>query len=158
MSIILGLAASQDRKVGTAALRYFLDNLSVRYPEYDPNNFGQIAFVPSLKDQKPYMAKPSEVCTPVLVALASSYAHVQVYASPEWATMGFATIDPSLRGDALSKLKIREHPPTAALVNLLQRSPPPNDTIAREWFSVLAGRIAGMFVVEYWRACIDVHH
>lgn len=61
LPVVLELASSQDETVREAALRYFLDNVLVKYPDYDPNNFGQIAFIPSVKDQKPYMAKPSEV-------------------------------------------------------------------------------------------------
>ncbi|KZT69065.1 hypothetical protein DAEQUDRAFT_751065 [Daedalea quercina L-15889] len=125
LSVILELAASPDQKVRPVALRYFLDSLTTRYQDYDPSNFSQIAFIPALKSQQPYMAKPSEV-----------------YASSEWASLGFATVDPSLRADALLRLKIREHPPTAALVHLLQISPPSNDAVAREWFGVLASRIA----------------
>ncbi|KAH9934863.1 uncharacterized protein B0H18DRAFT_1114703 [Fomitopsis serialis] len=125
LPVLLGLAASQDQKIRTAALRYFLDNVTTKYSDYDPNNFSQIAYIPAVKDRKPHMAKPSEV-----------------YASPEWAALGFAIIDPSVQADALPKLKVREHPPTAALVNLLQKSPPSNDNVARDWFGVLAGRIA----------------
>ncbi|TFY51778.1 hypothetical protein EVJ58_g10387 [Rhodofomes roseus] len=125
LHVILGLAASADQKVRTVALRYFLDSVATKYSDYDPNNFSQIAFIPAVKDGKPYMAKPSEV-----------------YASSEWASLGFSTVDPSLKADALTKLKIHEHPPTAALVNLLQTSPPSNEASAREWFGVLAGRIA----------------
>lgn len=132
-----------------------MDNISVKYLDYDPNNFGQIAFIPSIKDQKPYMAKPSEVSIPALAALAEPHGQFQVYASVEWASLGFATIEPNIRADALSKLKIREHPPTAALVKLLQRSPPSDAATAREWFSVLAGRIAGVFVPQSPRISID---
>lgn len=158
LQVILGLAASPDQKVRTVALRYFLDNLAMKYVDYDPNNFSQIAFVPAVKDHKPYMAKPSEVSSAHYVPTSGrEHSLFQVYASSEWTSLGFPTVDPSLKADALTKLKIREHPPTAELVNLLQKTPPANDAIAREWFAVLAGRIAGSFMTRDPRLLLTSH-
>lgn len=52
-------------------------------------------------------------------------------------------IDPLIRDIAVSKLKLNSHPPTSEIVALLERSPPSDDTTARQWFEVLSGRVPG---------------
>jgi hypothetical protein len=52
-------------------------------------------------------------------------------------------VDPLLRDVAESKLKLNNHPPTSEIVALLERSPPGDDTTARQWFEVLSGRVPG---------------
>jgi hypothetical protein len=47
LEVIVGLCASNDLNVRPIALRYFLDNVSTRYPQYDPANFGDVSFIPS---------------------------------------------------------------------------------------------------------------
>lgn len=66
---------------------------------------------------------------------------MQVYLSPEWATLGFIVTAPSLKGEALANLKVQEHPPGTRLVNLLKTSPPPTEEIAKNWFTILASRV-----------------
>lgn len=70
----------------------------------------------------------------------------KVFTNSDWALLGFAVVQPTLRQDDMtSKLNIREHPPTAQLVSLLERQPPKDHETAQQWFSVLAGRIARAF-------------
>ncbi|CDO69004.1 hypothetical protein BN946_scf184834.g11 [Trametes cinnabarina] len=57
---IVGLAASQDEKVRSAAFKYLLDNYATRYADYDPAAFANVAFIPAVKDGKPCLAKPLE--------------------------------------------------------------------------------------------------
>jgi hypothetical protein len=52
-------------------------------------------------------------------------------------------VDPTFRGDAASKLKLINHPPTSKLVRLLEGSPPGDEATARQWFQVLSGRVSG---------------
>ena len=59
-------------------------------------------------------------------------------------------VDPLLRDVAASKLKLNIHPPTSEIVALLERSPPTDDTTARQWFEVLSGRVPGT-VSELYR-------
>jgi len=59
--------------------------------------------------------------------------------------MGFLVVHPSIQQDAVGKLKLKEHPPPALLVDLLNSTPPKNDVEARKWFGILAGRIAGNY-------------
>ena len=52
-------------------------------------------------------------------------------------------MDPSLHDGAPSKLKLKKHPATSDLVTLLERSPPGDEAIARQWFEVLSSRVPG---------------
>jgi Protein of unknown function (DUF3684) len=65
--------------------------------------------------------------------------------SPEWAHLGFLVVDPSIQAEAVTMLKLQHHPPTSLLVELLAKTPPKDDSQARKWFGILAGRIAGKF-------------
>ncbi|KAI0933780.1 hypothetical protein AcW1_005516 [Taiwanofungus camphoratus] len=122
---ILNLAASTNENVRTAALKYFLDNVTTKYPNYDPADFAELPYIPALRGDEPCMAKPFEV-----------------YASPMWALLHFLIVKLSLKNEALTKLKIQEHPPTSRLVSLLEKSPPQNEVVARQWFEAMASRIS----------------
>lgn len=50
-----------------------------------------------------------------------------------------------LDAEAVTKLKIKPHPESSALVSLLEKTPPKDEATARHWFSTLAGHITGMF-------------
>ncbi|KAF8270077.1 hypothetical protein EI94DRAFT_1723808 [Lactarius quietus] len=121
---LLNITASDNQTLREKALTFFLDNLSSKYSDYDPNNYRDLAFVPAVRGSEKVLAKPFEL-----------------YASPEWAALGFLVVDPLLRDDAASKLKLTSHPPTSEIVALLERSPPKDDTTARQWFEVLSGRV-----------------
>jgi hypothetical protein len=58
-------------------------------------------------------------------------------------------VDPQLPDGAAVKLKLKNHPPTSELVTLLERFPPGDETIARQWFEVLSGRVPGRVVHLY---------
>lgn len=66
-----------------------------------------------------------------------------MFAGPEWAALGFAVVDSILLDGATVKLKLNKHPPTSELVSLLERFPPEDEAIARQWFEVLSGRVPG---------------
>ena len=61
LSEILNLAASDDPTVRIKALTFFLDNLSDKYHDYDPENFRDLAFVPSVIGSEKLLSKPFEV-------------------------------------------------------------------------------------------------
>ena len=52
-------------------------------------------------------------------------------------------MDPQLIDGAAVKLKLKNYPPTSELVTLLERFPPGDEAIARQWFEVLSGRVPG---------------
>jgi hypothetical protein len=73
LSEILRIAASDDPTVRTKALTFFLDNISVKYPDYDPNNFQDLAFVPAVRGSEKVLAKPLEVRDQIPQRFLSSY-------------------------------------------------------------------------------------
>lgn len=66
----------------------------------------------------------------------------QVFAAPEWAALGFTIVEPNLREEVVTKLKIDLHPPPSRLVALLEKAPPAQ-SVARVWFETLASRTGG---------------
>lgn len=78
--------------------------------------------------------------TPTLIQIV-----LQVFSSHEWALLGFLITPPTLPADAPIKLKISERPKPFALISLLEKSPPKDEATARQWFSALAGHVAGLF-------------
>ena len=58
-------------------------------------------------------------------------------------------MDPQLPDGAAVKLKLKHHPPASELVTLLERSPPGDEEIARQWFEVLSGRVPGSVLHLY---------
>ena len=58
---IIRIAASDNLTVRTKAFTFFLDNLSVKYSDYDPHNFRDVAFIPAVLGSEKVLAKPFEV-------------------------------------------------------------------------------------------------
>ncbi|KZT22896.1 hypothetical protein NEOLEDRAFT_1137233 [Neolentinus lepideus HHB14362 ss-1] len=122
MEVIINLAASPDTGVRKAAMKYFLDNFAARYSDYIPDRFADKAFIPTRDGN---LAKPGEV-----------------FVNSDWEKLDYRIVDDNIRNDALTKLKIHEHPHPSALVSLLQRKSPRTEAVASEWFAVLASRIS----------------
>ena len=141
MDVILGIAA-KDGPQGAAALNYFLDNYERRYMDYTANNHGNIAFIPAIHRGEKKLVKPLEV-----------------FSNLDWQLLGFPILDPSLtrRQDAITRLKIVEHPPTNDLVHLLETSPPTTKDQACEWFGILSRRISGLCDVWLDKYDTDLH-
>lgn len=55
----------------TRALSFFLDNVSVKYSDYDPYNFRDLAFVPAVLGSEKALAKPLEVRDLILLLFSS---------------------------------------------------------------------------------------
>lgn len=126
LPIILKLAADEDETLRSAALQYFLDNLS-KYPDYNPSSFNGLDFVPAVRaDGTNTMGSPGKV-----------------FVDPDAALLGFLTVHASIRDVAIDKLKLQRSPPTSMLLPLLENLPPQDPALARKWFEVLAGRLSG---------------
>lgn len=67
---ILHIASSDNATVRTKALKFFLDNLYDMYPDYNPLNFREFAFVPAVRGSEKVLAKPLEVGDPPLSLLS----------------------------------------------------------------------------------------
>lgn len=128
--IILGIAAKVEPQ-RTVALNYFLDNYVQKYSDYTAEAQANIAFVPAVHKGQRKLVKPLEV-----------------FSNPDWKHLDFPILDPSLRQDAANKLKIKDHPPTNQLVQLLEESPPSTQAQAREWFGILSRRVSGLCITK----------
>ncbi|KAJ7209538.1 hypothetical protein GGX14DRAFT_451864 [Mycena pura] len=132
LDVLIGLCASPDDKIRPIALKYLLDNMALRYTVYDPADFYEIPYIPALKDGKPVMGTPKDV-----------------FAKQEWSQLGYLVF--AQNSDAALRLKIQQHPSTARLVELLEKTPPKNEAEGRKWFTVLAGRISDFSNTELKR-------
>lgn len=124
LNTVLSIAASQNEEARSNALRYFLDNHSNRYAAYNSADFADLAFIPALRNGKPCLAKPNEV-----------------FARPEWSSLGFSIVSPELSQEDLVKLGIPDHPSSTLLVKLLTNTPPDDEEVAKQWFTLMAGHV-----------------
>jgi Protein of unknown function (DUF3684) len=119
-----------------------LDNISTYYKDYDPSDFGDVAFIPAMRNKMTCLETPKGV-SHGRSCQYRTHGRCQVCSNPEWATLGFSVTSQNLPADALAKLKIKQHPPTSQIVELLEKSPPKDGTEAKSWFDILSGRIHG---------------
>lgn len=133
--VILGIAANGEPQ-GPIALNFFLENAVLNYADYTPKAYANLAFVPAVHQGEKKLAKPLEV-----------------FSSPDWQLLGFPILDPALGGEAAYKLKVKEHPQTSQLVNLLKASPPITYAQASDWFGLLSRRTPGLCSV-YFSECM----
>ncbi|KIJ33557.1 hypothetical protein M422DRAFT_783144 [Sphaerobolus stellatus SS14] len=123
---VLNLAAGPDPKIRQASLKYLIEGLTTKYSHFDPTFWETIAFVPAQRpDGTKFLSKPLEVFT-----------------EREYATMGFATVDPQLVADWVTKLKLKPSPPINKILPVLKNSAPRDMTTARRWFELLATRLS----------------
>jgi hypothetical protein len=125
LDVLLSLAAGSDEPLRGKALRYFLDHFSKHYNNYKAVDFAHLAFVPALGGT---LAKPTEV-----------------FANSDWTKLGFTVVEPEHKEAAISKMKIREHPPSAMLISALQTRGPKTQEDAKDWFEALAPRLSCKF-------------
>lgn len=59
--------------------------------------------------------------------------------------MGFLVVSPSLSAEDVAKLGIRDYPPTKMLVDFICSTPPENEEVAKQWFSLMASHVTGTF-------------
>ncbi|KAK0461397.1 uncharacterized protein EV420DRAFT_1669612 [Desarmillaria tabescens] len=125
IDVLVNLCASPDEKIRATALKYLTDNVNTKYQDFDPKRFDQVAFIPAIRDSKLCLGTPEEV-----------------FANPDWAAFGFLVTPPTLSKEIVAKLKIPQHPPSQMIVSLLVKNVPRDESQARQWFEILAGRIA----------------
>ncbi|KAF5355265.1 hypothetical protein D9758_006047 [Tetrapyrgos nigripes] len=124
LNTLINLCASSTPDIRNSAFQYLIENVDTKYKDYKPVDYRNVKFIPALKDGAPYLATPDEV-----------------YSNQDWVAFGFPVIGPTAK-DVSLKLRIREHPPSAFLVDFLRNTPPKDAAQARRWFEVLAGRVA----------------
>ncbi|KAI9567656.1 hypothetical protein HD554DRAFT_2192361 [Boletus coccyginus] len=115
---IIELAASDEREIQRSALQYLLSNLETIYNAYKPEDFANIAFIPTKSGS---LARPNEV-----------------FASPVWERLGFKQASETLRRD-LSRLGVKDDPSVETIIEYFktpERTLPDLDTAAI-WFEHL---------------------
>ncbi|KAG9080781.1 hypothetical protein FRC06_006170, partial [Ceratobasidium sp. 370] len=135
LETILTLAAAVDVDKRALALKYFMDNHSTRYTNYQPQAFKHLSFVPAIKpDGTAFLTNPTSV-----------------YSNAECAVMDFNVVDPSLDKESIVKLQIASNPPTRMLLAGLLGTPPRDQALSRKYYEYLAGRIADFTPAELER-------
>ncbi|RXW23364.1 hypothetical protein EST38_g2483 [Candolleomyces aberdarensis] len=124
LGTIITLCTDQNPQIRTTALRYFLDNITTKYEQYDANDFANLAYIPALRNSEACLAKPKEV-----------------YSNAQWAGLNFLVLDPKHQKDA-SKLQVAAHPSPHQLVQLLRILPPKDAAEAERWFTVISTRLS----------------
>ncbi|PBK91347.1 hypothetical protein ARMGADRAFT_1013798 [Armillaria gallica] len=124
VDVLVNLCASPDEKIRTTALKYLTDNVNTKYQDFDPKRFDQVAFIPAIRDSKVCLGTPEEV-----------------FASPDWATFGFLVTPPTLSKEVVAKLKVPQHPSSQMIISFLVTNVPKDESQAKQWFEILAGRI-----------------
>ncbi|KAL4076679.1 hypothetical protein V8B97DRAFT_2021990 [Scleroderma yunnanense] len=124
LSTTIELCTSQDPSVRTAAIKYLCDNIPSKYSEYKPDDFVRFAFIPAENEDGPHLGTIREV-----------------FADPKWKLLGFSVVQSNYQQLAVSKLGVQEHPPASMLLSLLEKTPPQNESMARQWFGVLADHV-----------------
>ncbi|KAF8558574.1 hypothetical protein OG21DRAFT_1075395 [Imleria badia] len=121
---IIAQAGSSEPEVQRSALRYLLSNLETLYNAYKPDDFANVAFIPTKCGS---LARPNEV-----------------FASPMWEKLGFKQASEALCRD-LSRLGVKDDPSVDTIIEYLKT---PNHTLpdlntATTWFEhlFLHGRV-----------------
>ncbi|KAK0212970.1 hypothetical protein DFS33DRAFT_1285718 [Desarmillaria ectypa] len=125
IDVLVNLCASPDEKIRTTALKYLTDNMNTKYQDFNPKRFDQVAFIPAIRDSKICLGTPEEV-----------------FASSDWAAFAFLVTPPTLSKEIVAKLKVPQHPPSQMIVSFLVKNVARDESQAKQWFEILAGRIA----------------
>ncbi|KAI6015244.1 hypothetical protein F5J12DRAFT_816858 [Pisolithus orientalis] len=124
LGTIVQLCSSPDAAVRTVAFKYLCDNIPARYPDYTPDDFANVAFIPAENEDGFHLGTIREV-----------------FGDPQWKLLGFSVVQADNRKDVAGKLGVQEHPPASMLLSLLEKTPPQNEAMARQWFEILSERV-----------------
>jgi hypothetical protein len=142
-TIITLSSTAPDTTVRETAFKYLGDNLRSKYSHYDPDNFRHIAFIPAENKDGTCLEKLGNVRCFFPTVLPANVPF-QVFLGTRWKALGFSVIQDSYRKDPVTELGVQQHPPTSALIRLLETTPPTDEETARQWFESLFECIPGM--------------
>ncbi|KIJ09987.1 hypothetical protein PAXINDRAFT_16963 [Paxillus involutus ATCC 200175] len=128
IDMIIKKASGGDAEVRRLAYEFFIEHLHDHYEKYNPADFSDFAFLPCGKGDKLAFGTPEEVFT-----------------FPEWDIFGFRTIHESVTCEVRERLKVKQRPLNAVIIEAMTKNPPTEST-AEKWFEQ-AGR-AGFSVEE----------
>ncbi|KAF8125310.1 hypothetical protein EV363DRAFT_1299278 [Boletus edulis] len=120
---IVELCSSKDNEVQETAFMYLCRELQSRYSAYKPENFQDVEFIPAESNGRTCLKKLGEVCT-----------------STQWRALGFFVVQEQYLSMPLGHLGVMPHPSVSKLLDLLEKSPLPDEwtASARHWFNVLS--------------------
>ncbi|KAK7035286.1 hypothetical protein VNI00_012053 [Paramarasmius palmivorus] len=123
---LVRLCSGDRENVRDLALTYLINNIPAIYNsnEFDPYKHQDVRFIPAQRSGVSCLCTPNEV-----------------YVNSKWAAFGLPILRSDKR-DIASKLRLKDHPPASALVNILTSCPPKDEVQAKEWFQILAGHVA----------------
>ncbi|KAF9235058.1 hypothetical protein BU15DRAFT_78434 [Melanogaster broomeanus] len=110
LELIIENASSDDDRVRTLAYNFFIRHLDNHYKHYHPANFPISAFLP----------------------------YKDVFTSSEWEIFGFHTVNRSVTSRDRARLKVKDRPTGAAIIQAMRENSSPSKHIARKWFELLA--------------------
>ncbi|KIJ58355.1 hypothetical protein HYDPIDRAFT_119620 [Hydnomerulius pinastri MD-312] len=122
---IVELCSSRDVEVQETAFKYLCHELHSQYPDYKPENFRDVEFIPTESKGRTCLKKLGEV-----------------YFGTQWRELGFFMVQDQYLGTPWHQLGVTEHPPTSKLLDLLEKTPPPDEKTAGHWFEALFGHMA----------------
>ncbi|KAI6101844.1 hypothetical protein F5141DRAFT_272169 [Pisolithus sp. B1] len=128
---IVELCSSSDGVVQETAFVYLCDKLHSQYLDYKPENFRDVEFIPAESKGRPYLRKLGEV-----------------YSCTRWKSLSFYVVQDRYWSAPLHQLGVKQHPPTSELLDLLEKSPPPDEKSAIHWFEALFDHIASFSTAD----------
>ncbi|KAF8427620.1 hypothetical protein L210DRAFT_3136383 [Boletus edulis BED1] len=120
---IVELCSSEEEEVQETAFTYLCRELQSRYSAYKPENFQDVEFIPAESNGRTCLKKLGEVCT-----------------STQWRALGFFVVQEQYLSMPLGHLGVMPHPSVSKLLDLLEKSPLPDEWTASacHWFNVLS--------------------
>ncbi|KAF9219018.1 hypothetical protein BS17DRAFT_468537 [Gyrodon lividus] len=122
---IVELCSSMDVGVQETAFMYLCGKLHSQYVDYNPENFRDVEFIPAESRGRTCLKKLGEVCS-----------------STQWKALGFCVVQDRYLSAPLHQLGVTQHPPTSKLLDLLEKTPPPDEETAGHWFGVFFDHMA----------------
>ncbi|KIJ65877.1 hypothetical protein HYDPIDRAFT_151535 [Hydnomerulius pinastri MD-312] len=117
---IVELCSSRDVGVQETAFVYLYSKLHSQYLDYKPENFRDVEFIPAESKDRTCLKKLGEV-----------------YSGTQWKALGFFVVQDRYLSVPLHQLGVTQHPPTSKLLDLLEKTPPPDEETAGRWFGAL---------------------
>ncbi|KAL0072840.1 hypothetical protein AAF712_000603 [Marasmius tenuissimus] len=130
LALIIRMCTDANSKIRELSLTYLVDHIPAVYHDYDPVHYREFQFIPSKKNGQKCLCSPQEV-----------------YANPKWAAFDLPILA-SEKSDLAAKLKIRDHPVSTTLMDILITRPPKDVAQAREWFQILAAHVGEFSAIQ----------
>ncbi|KAI6144665.1 hypothetical protein BKA82DRAFT_15653 [Pisolithus tinctorius] len=129
---IVELCSSGDVGIQETAFEYLCSELHRHYRDYKPERFRDVDFIPAESNGSTCLKKFGEV-----------------YSGTQWKALGFFVVQGRYMRAPLHELGVTRHPPTSKLLDLLEKTPPPDEETARHWFEVLFGHMANFLPSDF---------